>query len=91
MQAQLSRPRMFKVLCPIPKKDGTTFWMRVGTGFPGKDPTTINLHLDALPINHKLHIREMDEEDLAPKEGRRDRRPVEASGHARTDTDDTPF
>lgn len=66
-----NRPRMFKVMCPIERKDGSTFWMRVGTGFPNKD-LSINLYLDALPTNQKLQLREMDEEDLAPKGRRRD-------------------
>ena len=67
----VNRPRMFKVISPIEKKDGTTFWMRVGTGFPNKDQS-INLYLDAIPFNHTLQIREMDEEDLAPRGRKRD-------------------
>ena len=67
-----TKARMFKVLAPIEKKDGTTFWMRVGSGFPGKDPTTFNLVIDAYPINTKmLHVRELDEEDLQPRKDRR--------------------
>lgn len=66
-----NKPRMFKVMCPIERKDGSTFWMRVGTGFPNKD-LSINLYLDALPTNQKLQLREMDEEDLAPKGRRRE-------------------
>ena len=64
-----NRPRMFKVIAPIEKKDGSTFWMRVGTGFPNKDQS-INLYLDAIPFNHKLQLREVDEEDLQPRRKR---------------------
>ncbi|MEZ4403904.1 MAG: hypothetical protein R3B06_28025 [Kofleriaceae bacterium] len=61
---------MFKVLCPVERKDGSTYWMRVGTGFPNKDQS-INLYLDALPANQKLQLREMDEEDLQVRGGKR--------------------
>lgn len=55
--------KMFKVLSPITKKDGTTFWMRVGTGFPNKDDS-VNVYLDVFPKDGKLQLREMDERDL---------------------------
>lgn len=58
--------RMFKVLCPVERKDGSTHWMRVGTGFPNRDQS-INLYLDVLPANQKLQLREMDDEDLRDK------------------------
>jgi hypothetical protein len=59
--------RRFKVLCPMEnEKTGKTYWMRVGTGFPNADGST-NILLDALPINRKLHVRELDERDLAPR------------------------
>ncbi len=62
--------KMFKVLSPILKKDGTTFWMRVGTGFSNKDDS-VNLYLDVLPKDGKLQMRELDERDLRapPKSG----------------------
>lgn len=72
-----NRPRMFKVVCPIARKDGSTFWMRVGTGFPNKDQS-INLYLDVLPVNLKLQIRELDEEDLSPRRRRDDGAPARA-------------
>jgi hypothetical protein len=57
---------MFKILCPIDKKerggDGT-YWMRMGTAYPNRDDS-INLYLDAYPINGRLQLREMDEEDF---------------------------
>ncbi len=71
MQSQATRPRMFKVLCPIEKKDGGgTFWMRLGVAYPNRDQS-INLYLDALPNNGRLQIREMDEEDLRRMDERR--------------------
>jgi hypothetical protein len=73
MTMQVSPPnpkKMFKVLCPIERKDGSTFWMRVGIAFPNRDQS-INLYLDALPFNQKLQVREMDEDDLREREGKR--------------------
>jgi len=60
-----------KVLCPLERdKDGTkrTYWMRVGTAFTNRDGS-FNVYLDALPTNNKLQIRELDERDLARKDG----------------------
>ena len=58
--------KMFKVLVPINKKDGTTYWMRIGTAFPNKDDS-INLYLDALPIEGKLQLRAFEERDYREK------------------------
>ena len=96
MQAQFSNAKMYKVLCPIERKDGTTFWMRVGTGFPGKDAASMNVYLDAVPLNQKgmLYIRELDAEDLQRSESRRAQRredPVPALAGARPANDDLPF
>jgi hypothetical protein len=86
-QQQLHRPRMFKVLVPIEKKGGGTYWMRVGTGFPGKDASTLNLYIDAYPVGQKmLHVREMDEEDLT-----RRREGPSSSADAPSAVDDLPF
>jgi hypothetical protein len=90
--------RMFKVISPIQKKEGGTYWMRVGTGFTNKDDS-INIYLDAWPKNFQLQLRELDEEDLR----RRDGSPRSSLGMtsltlngglapvAATTTDDTPF
>ncbi|HVV84236.1 MAG TPA: hypothetical protein VHE35_14285 [Kofleriaceae bacterium] len=71
MSTPVNKPRMFKVISPIEKKDGSTFWMRVGTGYPNKDQS-INLYLDAIPFNHKLQLREVDDEDLQPRGRKRE-------------------
>jgi hypothetical protein len=63
--------QMFKVMCPIEKKDGTgTYWGRAGVGYRNKDES-INLYLDFLPINGKLQLREFSEEELREREGKR--------------------
>ena len=65
---QFENKRTYKVMTPVPKKDGSTFWMRIGTGYPGKDGA-LNLYLDALPTTKSdgktmIYVREMDERDF---------------------------
>jgi hypothetical protein len=55
--------KMFKVLTPVQnEKTGKTHWVKLGIGFTNND-SSINLHLDALPTNGKLQLRDWDEED----------------------------
>ncbi len=65
--------RMFKVLCPVEKKDGGTYWMRLGNAYTNKDES-INVYLDAVPVGAKevkLQLRELTEEDLRPRDEKR--------------------
>ena len=60
--------RMFKVISPMEKRDGGTWWLRCGSGFVNKD-NSINIYLDALPISSKgggvtLQLRELSEDEL---------------------------
>ena len=55
--------KMFKVLSAIEKRDGGTFWMRVGSAFTNRD-NSVNIYLDVLPKNFQFQLRELDEEDL---------------------------
>lgn len=67
--------KMFKVLSPIPMKEGGTYWMRCGSAFTNKDDS-INVILDALPRGEwKFQLRELDEEDLRKRESYRANRP----------------
>jgi hypothetical protein len=66
--------KMFKVLCPVEKADGSTsHWIRCGTAFPNKDQS-INLYLDVFPKNGKLQMRELDEDDLRERDSNNPRR-----------------
>ena len=60
--------KMFKVITPIQKHNGEKYWHRCGTGFTNKDES-INIYLDVIPLGKEitLQLREMTEEDLAPK------------------------
>lgn len=61
----MTSSKLYKVLSPIPKRDGGTYWMRVGTGFINKrDPTSINFTLDAVPKNLEFTLKELTEDDL---------------------------
>jgi hypothetical protein len=68
---------MYKVIAPIEKKDGRTFWLDVGRGFPNKDDS-INVYLDACPKEMKFQIREMTEEDFKHRERAHDTPPANA-------------
>lgn len=43
-------------------EDAKDFWQRIGSAFLNKDGS-INVVLNALPVNGKLHIREQKQED----------------------------
>lgn len=45
-------------------KDGRKFWVRVGAAFVNRDGS-LNVRLDAMPVNGQLHIR-----DYQPPENR---------------------
>jgi hypothetical protein len=61
---------MFKVLSAIERRDGGTFWMRVGSGFTNRD-NSVNIYLDVIPKNFQLQLRELDEEDLRKRDPQR--------------------
>ncbi len=73
MGMDANRPRMWKVIAPIEKKDGSKFWMRVGSAYPNKDGST-NVYVDAWPTNTKgmIQLREMTDEDFARKRSHHD-------------------
>ena len=50
--------KIYKVLTPIQKHNSQGAWfMRVGSGYTNKDDS-INIYLDAMPVNGKLQIRD---------------------------------
>jgi hypothetical protein len=60
--------KRYKLLSPIPMREGGTYWMRTGSGSLNKD-NSINIFLDALPRGEwKFQLRELDEEDLRKRE-----------------------
>lgn len=60
---QQPKSKMFKILCPIEKKSGGTYWARCGTAYENKDES-INCYLDFFPKDWKFQIRALDAEDI---------------------------
>ncbi len=48
----------------VKKPDGKELWLRIGSAFPNRDGS-LNVFLDAMPINGKLQIREYQPRDTA--------------------------
>ena len=43
----------------IVERSEKSFWCRIGTAFPNRDGS-LNVFLDALPVNGRLHVREIE-------------------------------
>jgi hypothetical protein len=67
---------MKTVYTVIDRGQGKSIWVRVGTGFTNRDGS-LNLRLDAIPVNGMLQVREWD-----PGERRSDT--VDAQPHSRS-------
>ena len=74
-------PRGWKAVYTIVERQGSEkkHWVRIGSAFVNRDQS-LNVKLDAVPVNGTIHIREIDEEELE-----RSRRRREARGDARGD------
>ena len=48
-------------------KDGKSFWTRIGTAFVNKDGS-LNVYLDAIPLDGKLQIRDRKQNAKQDKE-----------------------
>jgi hypothetical protein len=69
--------RQFKVISPMPLRDGGTYWLRCGTGYVNKD-NSINVYLDALPLTLgkdgrgvTIQLRELTDEELRERAEKR--------------------
>ncbi len=49
------------------------YWVRIGSAFVNRDQS-LNVKLDAVPVNGTIHIRELDEEELERSRQRREAR-----------------
>lgn len=74
---QDSKKKMFRVISPIDKADGGTWWMKCGIGYTNKDES-LNLYIDSLPITAgkdgkplKLQVRELTEEEMRERSEKR--------------------
>jgi hypothetical protein len=50
----------------VERAPGKSFWTRVGVGFVNRDGS-MNLRLDAIPVNGTLQVRDWDERDSLPR------------------------
>jgi hypothetical protein len=57
MPENTAKRERLDVLCPIERKNGGTYWLRLGVAFENRDGS-ISVYLDALPANGRLQIRE---------------------------------
>jgi hypothetical protein len=46
----------------VDRGEGKSFWLRVGTAFENRDGS-LNVYLDAIPVNGRLQIREYQPDD----------------------------
>src|SRR4051794_17204997 len=74
---QDAKKKMFKVISPVDKRDGTKYWMRCGIGYTNKDES-INMYIDSLPITAgkdgkplTLQLRELTEEEMRERSEKR--------------------
>ncbi len=79
-----------KVICPVEGKDKKTHWLRMGFASVNQD-NSINVYLDALPLNGKLQIREWDADGSSWKDRQQGFANIAALPGARAANDDVPF
>ena len=79
MRSEGAKP--FQTVYTIVERGGRRLWLRIGTAFINRDQS-LNVRLDAMPVNGQLHIREAPPPGaFAEREPARDGRP-EPSAHA---------
>jgi len=57
---------MKAVYTVVERGQGKSFWVRVGVGFTNRDGS-LNLRLDAIPVNGTLQVRDWDPYDRRPE------------------------
>lgn len=78
-----------KVLCPV-ENNGKTRWRLLGTAYVNRD-NSINVYLDGLPTNGKLHLRDWDETDRREQSASPLRSLAPAAAAATRDDESLPF
>ncbi len=64
--------RGWKAVYTIVERQGSEkkYWVRIGSAFVNQDQS-LNVKLDAMPVNGSIHIRDVDEEELERARRRR--------------------
>lgn len=55
----MSQQKTMKSVFTVVERDGQSHWLKLGVGFVNKDGS-LNLKLDALPLNKSLHVRDFE-------------------------------
>jgi hypothetical protein len=66
--ANPNQGNMKTVYTIVERGPGKSFWTKVGVGFTNRDGS-INLHLDAIPVNGRLQIRDYEPWERRPPQG----------------------
>jgi hypothetical protein len=54
--------KTMKSVYTIVDRGGKTYWVRIGVGYTNRDGS-LNLKLDAIPVNATLHVRDWEPSD----------------------------
>ncbi|HXX65746.1 MAG TPA: hypothetical protein VEK07_01095 [Polyangiaceae bacterium] len=57
---------MKAVYTVVDRGQGKSFWIRIGVGFTNRDGS-LNLRLDAIPVNGTLQVRDWEPHDRKPE------------------------
>lgn len=60
-------PPAWKVVYTVVERNNRNLWLRIGTAFVNRDGS-LNVRLDALPVNGTLHVRDSEPKDAEPAE-----------------------
>jgi hypothetical protein len=75
-EAQATKPsaelRAWKAVYTIVEREGSekSLWVRIGSAFVNQDQS-LNVKLNAVPVNGTIHIRDADEEEIERARARR--------------------
>jgi hypothetical protein len=58
----MEEQKNMKCVYTIVDRGGKSFWVRIGVGFTNRDGS-LNLKLDAIPVNATLHVRDWEPYD----------------------------
>ena len=77
--------KTFKIVYAVTKneKSGKSFWTKIGTGNINRDGS-MNLYLDAVPVNGQLQVRDWEPRDDRDRDAPR-------NGATRQETAEIPF
>lgn len=65
MSTSSSSAASWKAVYTVLERKERSLWIRIGTAFVNRDGS-LNVKLDALPINGALHIRDAEPKDAEP-------------------------